>query len=756
MLRRPALGYLFAAMLSIAICAGFYELWRLDPNVSIYLPQEDFGFFLAVIFKGTIDNDWYSFNPYIGAPTGLDAHDFPIPDLLFLLWIKAAALFTKNPFRIANWTIVLGFPLVTVPTLFVLRRLGLRYSIALVASLLFTFLSFHHARVSGHLTLAGGYFTVPLAMLVALEIFRGKPILLEKGTSWWRPRWVVGSRPSRFALGVALLVGFTGTMYFPFFSAFGVLVAGAVGTWRRRELEPVVRGALVAFVVTVAFAINVAPNLRYFHEHGRVAAAGRSPGESEVYGLKLTELLFPISGHRLVPFRKFKHRYDLEAPLINENKSAYLGIIGGLGFLYLVGTVLRGERGRGGGAREEEPESAAAGAVDDPEVMQGLRILNLAMFVLGTIGGLGAMIAFLIFPSIRGYNRVSVYCAFFSLTAIAFLLERAVRRFSRHGLAIRLLPIGLTVALVLGLFDQTPVLGFDYELSKQHFLNDEKLAHDIEASLPPGSSVFQLPYIPFPENGRVQKLEDYELFRPYLHATSTRWSYGAMRGRRGDQWNKDMAAQPVPEMIESLVLAGFAGVHVSRDAYADHGAAIEAALSGVLGAPTVVSPHGDASFFPLKARRESLLAQLGQGAFDLRASEVKDRIFLGWLDGYYPFENGPEGTWTWGGATSHFVIENPSNATRKVTFDVLVRAVDPAMSVRIEGDLFREELHPGRDGFHLVKTLDVPSGQHLFRVVGSGKPENAAPNDSRDIHVAMYNPRVTPVATSTSEGQQRK
>ena len=53
-------------------------------------------------------------------------------------------------------------------------------------------------------------------------------------------------------------------------------------------------------------------------------------------------------------------------------------------------------------------------------------------------------------------------------------------------------------------------------------------------------SVFQLPYMPFPDGGVVHRMTDYDLVRGYLHSDGLHWSFGAMSGRPED-WQAELA-----------------------------------------------------------------------------------------------------------------------------------------------------------------------------------------------------------------------
>ena len=72
--------------------------------------------------------------------------------------------------------------------------------------------------------------------------------------------------------------------------------------------------------------------------------------------------------------------------------------------------------------------------------------------------------------------------------------------------------------------------------------------------------VFQLPYVAFPESPPAHKMRDYDHLWGYFHSDRLKWSYGAIKGREGDLWQRRAASEPAAEMVETLRGAGFGGV----------------------------------------------------------------------------------------------------------------------------------------------------------------------------------------------------
>jgi phosphoglycerol transferase len=158
----------------------------------------------------------------------------------------------------------------------------------------------------------------------------------------------------------------------------------------------------------------------------------------------------------------------------------------------------------------------------------------------------------------------------------------------------------VAAVLTIGLLDQTRRGSVpDYERVKTEYLSDRRFFTQVEDSLPEGAMVFQLPYVPFPENPTMHRMLDYDHFRGFLHSRSLRWSYGAFKGREGDAWQRAVAALPPQQLVQKLCESRFAGIHVDRYAYPDNGAELEGHLSCILGPPRVVSPNQRFVFFNL-------------------------------------------------------------------------------------------------------------------------------------------------------------
>ncbi len=201
---------------------------------------------------------------------------------------------------------------------------------------------------------------------------------------------------------------------------------------------------------------------------------------------------------------------------------------------------------------------------------------------------------------IRCYNRLSIYIAFFALAGLFLLVQRLTRRHVDSRLGFMAYATALGAVLVLGAFDQTePPFVPQYAAEKKLYTMDAEFGKRMEAVLPAGAMVYELPYVRFPESLPAHNLSDYELFRPYLHTRTLRWSYGTMKGRELGSREAAFAKRPLTETLPELTKEGFRGVYLDRAGFADNGAAVEADLARLLGAAPIISQTGLQVFFDL-------------------------------------------------------------------------------------------------------------------------------------------------------------
>jgi hypothetical protein len=597
-----------ACTVSIVLCmlllTWVLRLYQADLEV----PFADAGDALihSILVKSIIDNGWVWHNPFLGAPYGTQLLDFPFYDNLNLALMKLMAMFTSNYAVILNLFFLLTFPLTVLSSLLVLRSFKISFPSALLASLLFAFLSYHFQRGEAHLFLSAYFLVPPMAMVILWVWMGGSTRESQEPGSFSLTRRQIAS-----AVVICALVG-SALSYYAFFGGYLLCVAAVVSAIRFKRPARLAWGFGLAAVIFAVLIINTSPNWLYAMRHGlNTEVRERSPAEAEVYGLKMTHLLLPIGGHRLKFLRDIRDTYDRSTPP-GEGRTASLGTVGDIGFIFLLGWLFCAPRGG-----------------THAEIFSALAVLTVSAVLLGTVGGLGAIFNFIVSPEMRAYNRISVYIAFFSLFAAAQLLDAWKRWMGGGKIATYLWHGLLGVILCLGILDQTiPSFASDYDRTKSRYESEQDFVAQIEASVPSGAMIFQLPNVHFPETRPIEGMHEYDELKGYLHSRSLRWSGGAMRGRPEALWaerngldigaeqadvgaegNRRIDVQLPPQALNALAFAGFSGIYVDRYGFWDRGGSITSQLQSLLGEAPIVSKDRRLAFFNLSAFAQALRAK---------------------------------------------------------------------------------------------------------------------------------------------------
>jgi phosphoglycerol transferase len=515
-------------------------------DLGIALSYQGDGFHYLTVIKGIVENGWFFENPRLGAPFAGLHLDFPIPDLGTLVAIKLLTLLGSDPAAIFNILFLAGFFLVPLSAYVAARGLDIPAPASIVIATAFNLLPFHYER-AGHLfyTL---YFTIPIYVYVAMR-------LIEGNAAWGDPR--------RMALRVALVAAAaTFGLYYAIFG-FALLVFTALHACRENT-KAAAESALLAGTIIASLLVCLSPNIIHRMIEGPNAqAAKRSPAESEYYALRASLLVIPPPSHRVPAFARAGTSFRSQAPLVNENASSWAGSAGAIGLtisvLAVLGLALRGE-----GALRAVRASRA----------------NVFLLLFGTMGGIGAIFNYLVWPQIRAYNRISVFIAFVSLLVLALAWRSGSSALSRARGAGLWILCGVVLLAVAA--DEVPGPGMLKAMAdtyRPQYEADRAFARELEARLPRAAMVFQLPHIRFPESPPIHRAGSYDGFVPYLHTNSLRFSFGAMRGRPEADWIDELALLPPQSLAAAVERLGFAAILVERRGYADGGQAIRQALA---------------------------------------------------------------------------------------------------------------------------------------------------------------------------------
>lgn len=551
----------------------FLFAWYLLGFVNLNFPLDYSGdaIFMSWFIKRLIEGVWYFNNTYSGFPFGSTFLDFPSSDVGSFFILKLLSISTHNFVLAQNLYFLLGFSVDSSISFIVLRKIGINKFYAITGAMLFTFLPFHFLRFQ-HLFYTW-YFHVPIFVWFALQLFSiNPPFFFSKRKIW---------KTSLVSLSLLFLACFG--VYFVFFAAIMFIAAGIAGSLKWKSHKNIVAAGLAVGIITTGVAINIAPNILYIAKNGHnLEVAIRSPFESELYGLKLTQMLLPRSGHRSHLFSKINSLYS-NFPLNNENTTSTLGFIGSIGLIILLGVAI-------GSPFFRFPLDSS---------VQLLAFITIFLYLFATIGGFSSIFAMFVSPMIRAWNRASIFFAFISITSFLLCAEKLLRKI----INVKFLPTVLLFSAIFlvgfGIWDETTVTNFDFlNQQKNKFLSDQHFVKEIEQIIP-GGAIYQLPYMPFPEGAWLYNLDSYGLFYGYLHSSTLHWSFGGTRGRAGDLFFKQLATQTPAQQLSAIKRLGFKGIYIDRRGYQDYGQNIEREFTEILGKKALVSEDNQLAFFSI-------------------------------------------------------------------------------------------------------------------------------------------------------------
>ena len=545
------------------------------------------GLSVAAHVKTIMETGWYEWQSLLGAPAGQNYHDYATGDDLNYLVILLLGLVLPTWGAVMNAFFLIGFPLAAATMAWFGRRVGLDAWLAGALGVVYAIAPYHFQRAEGHMFL-GWYWVVPLGLVVVWRILRGEPIW---GARPGMPRGLghLLGRTGGTVLCLALLASISA--YYALFIAI-IGVCAAIGSLIVRRRWRAFWGAVAAGgVIVVVIVANMLPDWIHSILAGpNPGALVRTPVESEIYALKLVQLLLPAPHHRFGPFQELRGLYDEHYPLPSESPA--LGLIGAAGLVALIVAIaIALVRVVAGSSRTPSRRWQA---------LIGLAFIAFIALLFSWVGGVETLVGF-VTQVVRGWNRMSIVIAAVALAAVGLLLAaavaRATRRARRPGVAAGASALVGVLLVGLAYWDQVPAPDPAARAATvEPFDSDAAFTAALESGLPEGAAVFQLPYIAFPESPPVGNALDQDQLRLYLHSDSLRWSGGGIRGREAIDRIGEIAALPVAELRREAEALGFSGVVVDRAG--DPSGEIEAGLESEFGAAALESRDARFAFYP--------------------------------------------------------------------------------------------------------------------------------------------------------------
>lgn len=522
----------------------------------------------------------------LGAPYGYTGYDFYASSFHGFdnMLLKIIVEITNEPTFAVNILFLLLFPMISLSSYFVLRQMRVKQWVAVGGALTYAFMPYLFMRGMNHFVLASYYF-VPVSILYCVWIYQDDNFMcFNKGFFRNWKNW--------FAIILSACIANNGIAYYAFFTCFFLVVTGLVKALKEKKLRYFGKAcSLIGFVV-LFMLISLIPTLNYILKNGvNDEGVVRTIDGVETYSLKIAQLFMPLNSHGNSHLEGIINEYNEAMPLVNENYMSYLGVMGCIGFLILLVVLFLKNMG------DDKPFKVQ---------LEILSLLNIAGILLATIGGFGSLFGLLVTAMIRCYNRISIFIAFIAIAAVCILLSVLCDRIwsiEKYGAAVRNCIYGgfaavVSLVMLWGIWFQYPGLMYDYLGFKEYFISDKEFIESIEARLPDGAMIYQLPYHEYPEGGSVNDMNDYDLWVGYIHSKSLRWSYGGVVGREADNWLRTIDNSDIPDMLKKIKEKGFQGIYIDRRAYEDDELyELESELEKELGVQPMISGNKKLSFF---------------------------------------------------------------------------------------------------------------------------------------------------------------
>jgi phosphoglycerol transferase len=503
--------------------------------------------------KRVLEEAWFFTNAHTGYPFGSNHLDYPTSDTGNYLILKLLGTVFQSPVAALNLYFLLGFSSVFIASYIVLRALGVSRTFSVTGSILYTFTSFHFGRI-GHLFFTW-YFVAPLFFYFGFKLF-------SKDLNFFNRKQKLKSKISNT---VALIVLASFGIYYALFGMMVLFVSTILAALLYKSWMHLRVGFMVCGTVFLGVLLNVAPSLMHLSVQGpNLEGVHRAPAESELYGLKLTQMFLPRGDHRLDSFYDVASQYNNNFPMVTENISSSLGAANSLGLLLLILSIFVAPM-----VLNSSVKTSQSKQFSNQMLIMGLLVCSL--FFVATVGGFSSLFAMLVSASIRSWNRISIFIAFISTAALMLCLDWLFKR--RTNKLNNKYTIGLQSVLAgflvfYGVADQTvkpcaSCLNSNYTL----FEHDKTFIKSIEKSLPVASAIYQLPYMGYPEYSPVNNLNSYDQVRGHLHSNTLKWSFGGIRGREGDWFYRKLAHLPIEQQLVVAQALGFTGVYIDRRGY---------------------------------------------------------------------------------------------------------------------------------------------------------------------------------------------
>jgi phosphoglycerol transferase len=281
-------------------------------------------------------------------------------------------------------------------------------------------------------------------------------------------------------------------------------------------------------------------------------------------------------------------------------------------------------------------------------------------------------------------------------------------------------------------YDQVPAgaRGNNRSLEKD-FKEDKEFISSIEKSVKSNCSIYQVPYLKFPEVAPLNK-EGYQvMLRPYLHSENLNWSYGGIKGRMGDAWNEELNKLSIQDQLAALKQSNFCGIYVERLAFKDNGQEVESELKKLLPDEPLISSNGKTAFFRFDS---------------ISSGEIKPSIALNLGKGFYHWEVNDAGQrWAWGKQRVELKIFNFQENNQVVMLEAELSSPNSTKTYIHSTDNVNDELQLNKEqSVALRKKITLKPGINILKIE-TDSPAIKVGQDPRALSIRIMNPVLKPL-----------
>jgi len=446
---------------------------------------------------------------------------------------------------------------------------------------------------------------IPLVVVMAVNLAEGrmcKSNYIQKEKLTFAELLKSNSKEHYVGMFFLMLVTFY-TLYYGIFALMILtfcMVYNVVDSKRLRSMYYYFQYCIIEIVcIAVIYLPQVLAN-RFDPVMEEVDIITRTLGDSEWYGGKLVQYLFPISNHRISILAELRQRYDGAFPLVNENSTSTLGAVMAIGFV--LGILV---------CFFQKWKFATK--------IETYGKIELFCFFASTIGGFGAIVG-LINHNLRCYNRFSFFIGAFAIVISMKLLQELIGWLNKkcsNTVLMNIIQWLICVSvLCLAILDQTTEqMAYTAEFGEtilSQYQEDEKFVKKIEEYEGAEANILVFPIMNGQQAAVATTKEgintEYKEQMLFLQSSTSNWSTNSKAGEQTERWLNWFGKIDTRKQIEIAALTDFSGIAVYHAGYSDEMLAkVITSIESLLGQPVIIHNNGEWTYYSISSVKSNLL-----------------------------------------------------------------------------------------------------------------------------------------------------